>query len=100
MYMKMKDNYISELQSLLKTLKFTIPETCSTSTVFFFVFGLFLKISLIYSRKTQREREAETQAEGEAGSLQGADWAWIPGPQDHARAKGRRHSTTEPPRHS
>ena len=31
------------------------------------------------------EREAETQAEGEAGSMQGAlTWDSIPGLQDHA----------------
>ena len=35
---------------------------------------LFLKefLKFIYSWETQREREAETQAEGEAGSMQGA----------------------------
>ena len=32
----------------------------------------FFKILFIYSGETQREREAETQAEGEAGSMQGA----------------------------
>ena len=32
----------------------------------------FLKIILIYSWETHREREAETQAEGETGSVQGA----------------------------
>ena len=35
----------------------------------FFFFFLYL---FIYSRETQRERGAETQAEGEAGSMQGA----------------------------
>ena len=36
--------------------------------------NFFLKILFIYSCETQREREneAETQAEGEAGSMQGA----------------------------
>ena len=34
---------------------------------------------------TEREREAETQAEGEAGSMQGARrGTQIPGLQDHA----------------
>ena len=30
-----------------------------------------------------RETEAETQAEGEVGSLKGARWDLIPGPRDH-----------------
>ena len=37
------------------------------------------KILFIYSRETQREREAETQAEGEAGSMQEPDVGLDPG---------------------
>ena len=48
-------------------------------------------------RRTQRE--AETQAEGEAGSLQGARWrTQSQDPGITSRAKGR-HLTMEPPRH-
>ena len=44
----------------------------------------FLKILFIYLLMRDTEREAETQAEGEAGSLQGAQmWDLIPGPRDH-----------------
>ena len=32
----------------------------------------FLKISCLFIHDTQRERESETQAEGEAGSMQEA----------------------------
>ena len=35
-------------------------------------------------RETEREREAETQAEREAGSTQSPTWDSIPGLQDHA----------------
>ena len=35
------------------------------------LFFFFLKILFMYSRVTQTEREAETQAEGEAGSING-----------------------------
>ena len=38
----------------------------------FSLFFYFFKILFVYSQETQREREAETQAEGEAGSIQGA----------------------------
>ena len=43
-----------------------------------------------------RERKAETQTEGEAGSSQGAQWGWgsTTGPRDHTLSKGRL-STTE-----
>ena len=44
-------------------------------------FFLFFKILFIYSWETYREREAETQTEGEAGSKQGS-WrgtrSWVP----------------------
>ena len=43
-----------------------------TVTDFFFNVYFFLRFSSIYSWGTQREREAETQADGEAGSIQGA----------------------------
>ena len=43
-------------------------QTQSQYVSFFF----FLKILFIYSWETQRERGAETLAEGEAGSMQGA----------------------------
>ena len=40
----------------------------------------------LFMRDTQRQKEAETQAEGEAGSIQGLypTWDSIPGLQDHA----------------
>ena len=65
-----------------------------TRVCFFF----FFKILFIYSLETDRVREAETQAEGEAGSMQGArcgtrSWDSRITPW----AKGRR-STAEPPR--
>ena len=44
--------------------------------IFFFNFYLFMIV-------TERVREAETQAEGEAGPMPGA-WDLILGPQDHA----------------
>ena len=47
---------------------------------------------------TQRERGAETQAEGEAGSMhQEPDVGFDPGSPDRALAKGRRQ-TAVPPR--
>ena len=47
---------------------------------------------------TDTEREAETQAEGEAGSMQGAWWGtWSQDPGTTTWAK-ERCSTTEPPR--
>ena len=65
--------------------------------VFFFLFNLKIIYFLIHERHT--EREAETQAEGEAGFLQEARYgtqsrdsgimAWVEG----------KHSTTESPRH-
>ena len=63
---------------------------------FLFCFVLFFKILLIYSWEIQRE--AETYAEGEAGSMQGA---WCGTRSWDSRimlwAKGR-HQTAEPPR--
>ena len=48
----------------------------SVPLFFFLRFYLFIH---------ERQRVAETQAEGEAGSMQGARmWDPIPGPQDHA----------------
>ena len=44
--------------------------------------SFFFKILFIYER--HREREAETQAEGEAGSMQEPDVGLDPGSQDHA----------------
>ena len=44
------------------------------------------------------ESEAETQAEGEAGSMQEPDSGLNPRTQDHTWAKGR-CSIAEPPRH-
>ena len=41
------------------------------------------------------EKDAETQAEGEACSIQEA---WCEGPWDHALSRRQTHSTTEPPR--
>ena len=49
-------------------------------------------------RDTDWERETETQAEGEAGSTQGArcgTWSQDPGITTWAKGRG---STTEPPR--
>ena len=57
---------------------------------------IFLKFYFIYSWETQKE--AETQAEGEAGSLRGARCrTWFQDPGIMTWAKGR-CSTTEPPR--
>ena len=52
---------------------------------------------------TEREREAETKAEGEAGSLQGTQcctpsWDSLPGFLGHAQSQ-RQILTTEPPKH-
>ena len=47
-----------------------------------FYFFIFLKI-LFFIHERHNEREAETQAEGETGSMQGA-WDSILGPQDLA----------------
>ena len=48
--------------------------SCDIYLLFFFVENLILyffnNFFLIYSRETQREGEAETPAEGEAGSMQ------------------------------
>ena len=38
----------------------------------FFCGQIFFKILFIHERHTEKEAEAETQAEGEAGSLHGA----------------------------
>ena len=44
-----------------------------TSAFMFYLFYVFKRFYLfIHERHTEREREAETQAEGEAGSMQGA----------------------------
>ena len=60
-----------------------------------FSFSFFL--NFIYSWDTQRE--AETQAEGEAGSLQGnLMWNLIPGPRDHHLSQ-RQMLKAEPPFH-
>ena len=58
------------------------------SLILFKKFLFNFKILFIYSWETQREIEAETQAEGEAGSLQGAQhgtrlWDSILGLRDH-----------------
>ena len=46
-----------------------VPKSIKTNHFFFLRFHL-----LIHERHTHTEREAETQAEGEAGSTQGAWW--------------------------
>ena len=51
---------------------------CSTCRFFFF------KKDFIYLFMRDTDREAETQAEGEAGSLQGAYEGLDPRPWDHA----------------
>ena len=51
-------------------------------------FMIFLK-DFIHLLMRDTEREAETQAEGEAGSMQGARWDSIPGPQDQALGRRR-----------
>ena len=62
--------------------------------------NFFLKILFSYSWETQGERQVETQAEGEAGSLRGARC----GTRSWSRDRGitpwaeGRCSTTEPPR--
>ena len=63
---------------------------------FLLFYFLFFKILFIYSWETQREEE--TQAEGEAGSMQGArceTWSWDS--RITSWAEGRR-STAEPPK--
>ena len=59
----------------------------------FFAYYLF-----IYSRETHRERErdAETQAEGEAGSLPEPDAGLDPGTHDHALSQSQTLNA-EPP---
>ena len=65
--------------------------------VFLFIF-YFLKILSTYSWETQREKEAETQVEGEAGSMQGAQRGTRSGVSGIVPwAKGRRQ-TAQPPR--
>ena len=45
----------------------------------------FLRFIYLFMTDIEREREAETQAEGEAGPVQGSPtWDSIPGLQDHA----------------
>ena len=47
--------------------------------------NIFLKDFIyLFMRDTEREKEAETQAEGEAGFMQGAYVGLDPGVQDHA----------------
>ncbi|CAD7684395.1 unnamed protein product [Nyctereutes procyonoides] len=48
------------------------PSACVSASLSLTVKFFFLKILFIYPQNTQREKEAETQAEGEAGSTQGA----------------------------
>ena len=61
-----------------------------------FLFLIFKNIFFIYSWEIHRE--AQTQAEGEAGSTQGArcgTWSWV----SRITPKGEgRHQTAEPPR--
>ena len=73
-------------------------EACYTFETFVFCF-LFLRFYLfIHDSHTERDREAETQVEGEAGSMQGA-WRGIRSRVSRItpRAKGRRQ-TAAPPR--
>ena len=72
-----------------KGSKFCLP------TLFLNIYFIF-----IYSRETQRDREAETQAEGDTcRGLPGRSLTWdsIPDPGITSQAKGRR-STAELPR--
>ena len=57
----------------------TIFKSIETCFLFFFLdfISFFKKIFIIYDR--HREREAETQEEGEAGSMQGPDVGLDPG---------------------
>ena len=65
-----------------------------TSWIFFF----FLKILFIYSWEIHTQREAEAQAEGEAGSMQGAQYGARSWDSRITPWAGGRCQTTEPPR--
>ena len=54
---------------------------------------IFLNISLIYSWETHTHTEAETQAKGEAGSMQGDQWTRSQDPRITSWAKGSRSTT-------
>ena len=59
----------------------------------------FLNFIYLFMRDTETQREAETQAAGEAGSMQGAQRGTRPqdrGPQDHTLGR-RWHQMAEPP---
>ena len=63
----------------------TVPHMIELLINFLLLYSLFKDFIYLFMRDT--EREAETQAEGEAGSLQGAQHRTrdpIPGLQDHA----------------
>ena len=62
-------HYIYTINGLFTKL-FFLSATNSTFPTFYVFISFFKNILFIYSRETQRE--AETQAEGEAGSTQGA----------------------------
>ena len=69
---------------------FYFPSKCNCLLLITPYYYFFKKHFIYLLIETEREREAEIQAEGEVGSLQEPDMGLdlIPGLQDHAWAEG------------